>query len=606
MSSPFTPVSIHNDTPEIGVLQIDVFINNTSIIDKYGLISAWVRKEINKIGKAQLVFNAFTQMEYSKDTDSDRNIFTPGNKIRVEIGYEKTTPVKSVFEGYITGQELEINSQREGHLKVECRDYMFPTTMVPKTNIFKDFTDQKLLSTILSAYSELNPTIGSASDKFSEQVQYNTSDWDFILTRAKSNGFYIITEGTKVTIDKPKLTAGSVFTIRFADNLINIKGSLKSSKQISKVNATAWNSKEQKLVTVSVDNVDSNKQGDVSMSELADRMGSNEITMESSEFINESRLKNMITSKLLEIKRQGIQGEVVCNGTADIVSGCVVKLEGMGKHYDGDTYCNAVEHDIKDGIWQTSVSMGITDDQKDINSPDNKSTATDISQIKGLQIGKVAQIDEDPSKENNILVEVPLFKGKDVNKLWARFATFWASDGYGAFFLPDVGDEVVLGFFDADANKPIILGSMYSGKLQPSTKPEKKNNIRSIVTRSKLKLEFEEEKKVITIETPGKNKIELSDDGKYIKLNDQNGNKIEMTDSGISLESSKSITLKAKTEITMEAGTNANIKAKSALNLQSANIEVKADMALTAKGSAKAELSAGGQTIVKGAMVMIN
>ena len=48
------------------------------------------------------------------------------------------------------------------------------------------------------------------------------------------------------------------------------------------------------------------------------------------------------------------------------------------------------------------------------------------------------------------------------------------------------------------------------------------------------------------------------------------------------------------------------IKGPSAVNIQGANIEAKADIAFTGKGSASAELSAGGQTVVKGAMVMIN
>ena len=79
-----------------------------------------------------------------------------------------------------------------------------------------------------------------------------------------------------------------------------------------------------------------------------------------------------------------------------------------------------------------------------------------------------------------------------------------------------------------------------------------------------------------------------------------------MTESGISIESAKSLSLKAQTEISIQAGTELKLKGTSAVNIQGANIEAKADVAFTGKGSASAELSAGGQTIVKGAMVMIN
>ena len=66
-----------------------------------------------------------------------------------------------------------------------------------------------------------------------------------------------------------------------------------------------------------------------------------------------------------------------------------------------------------------------------------------------------------------------------------------------------------------------------------------KNNTKAIVTREKMRIEFNEEKKVITISTPGKNTVEISDDDKHIKLTDQNKNEIVMNSSGISLSSAK-------------------------------------------------------------------
>ena len=55
-----------------------------------------------------------------------------------------------------------------------------------------------------------------------------------------------------------------------------------------------------------------------------------------------------------------------------------------------------------------------------------------------------------------------------------------------------------------------------------------------------MRIEFNEEKKVITISTPGKNTVEISDDDKHIKLTDQNKNEIVMNSSGISISSAPS------------------------------------------------------------------
>ena len=143
-------------------------------------------------------------------------------------------------------------------------------------------------------------------------------------------------------------------------------------------------------------------------------------------------------------------------------------------------------------------------------------------------------------------------------------------------------------------------------KHKPPFEFEAKNNTKAIVTREKLRIEFDEEKKVITVATPGKNTLEISDDGKHIKLTDQHKNEITMDSGGITLSSSKDITLKAKGNITMDATMKLSGTAKQDASLEGLNVKVQAKIGASVKGNATAELSASGQTTVKGAMVMIN
>lgn len=603
-----TAFSLYNEKPTEGVLTVTVYINESPLDKKFMLSTVWVRKEVNKIGKAELNFKAWSTIESGEDTDGDNAEFTPGNSIRIEAGYFSTTPEESIFEGIITSQQLEIEAQGDATLKIECRDYFYPATMAQKTNIFTKVDDNKLLSTLAGKYQPISATIGAASTENNEVTQYNISDWDFILNRAKLNGFFIITEGKKAIIDVPDLSKSSVFTFSFGKNIIGIKGKLQATKQLAKVQVLAWNSKEQKVMSVIVDtnSVSDNDQGDISPDELAKKMGSNELTLQTSEYIDDDTIKKWATAKLVENILKRVQGDISCNGTAVIKAGSIVTVEEVSKHIDGKAFCGAVEHELKDGAWQTTASMGHSDSSTEESSNDKTSSTSKKNAISGLQIGKVSQIENDPAKEHNIQVEIPLFKSDEVNKIWARLATFWSSDQYGSFFIPDVGDEVVIGFLDNDPSKPLILGSLYSSKLPPANEITKENTIRSLVTKSKMKLEFDEDKKIITLITPGENSLEINDDGKCIKLTDQNSNKITMDENGITIESSKSLTLKAKTDISIEAGTDVKVKGPSSVSIQGSNIEAKADISFVGKGSASAELSAGGQTVVKGAMVMIN
>jgi hypothetical protein len=95
----------------------------------------------------------------------------------------------------------------------------------------------------------------------------------------------------------------------------------------------------------------------------------------------------------------------------------------------------------------------------------------------------------------------------------------------------------------------------------------------------------------VTIDTPAGNSITFSEDQKSIVLADQNGNKIEMSADGITIQSSKSLQLKAATECHLKSGTS---------------LSVNAGTELTLEGPSKAELSSSGMTKVAGSMVQIN
>lgn len=79
-----------------------------------------------------------------------------------------------------------------------------------------------------------------------------------------------------------------------------------------------------------------------------------------------------------------------------------------------------------------------------------------------------------------------------------------------------------------------------------------------------------------------------------------------MDSDGISLSSSKDIKLKAKGNITLDATMKLSGNAKQDVTLEGLNVKVQAKVGASVKGNATAELSASGQTTVKGTMVMIN
>ena len=172
-------------------------------------------------------------------------------------------------------------------------------------------------------------------------------------------------------------------------------------------------------------------------------------------------------------------------------------------------------------------------------------------------------------------------------------------------FLPEVDDEVVLQFINEDPCHPVIIGSLYSRKRKTPVSLDPKNNLKTIVAKNQLKITLDDDKKIITIGTPGENTLILDDDKKQILLSDANKNKVCMDKNGIMVESGKDLIFKARGNVKTE-GMGIESKSKQDTKINGLNIEVSAQMGVKVKGSATAEISASGQTVVKGGVVMIN
>ncbi len=569
----------------------------------FGLISLHIHKEVNRIGRATLVFDAGNMPE-QEIPESDDDSFSPGKKILINAGYnEDESPV---FEGIVTSHYVVIEENNESYLRIECCDYAYPATQVRKNRIFEKKKDHEAIEAIINEYSDLTPSVNTTSAEHNELVQYYCTDWDFIISRAEANGLIITTEGKDIKIKKPDVSASAKLKVTYGFDLISFKGELIADEQSDGIKATAWDMSKQEIISVEGAQPSLNEQGTDATGDLAKALGSNKQVCQTELCAGNDALQAWADAQLQRAGLSRIQGYCKFTGNSTVLPGDILELDGLGKRFNGNAFVGRIEHEIKEGNWFTTAGLGIPNtiitEKQDVMAP---SASGLLPGIQGLHIGKVVKIDSDPTNEYKIQVAIPILNS-DSNTVWARLGNFWASNSYGAFFIPDAGDEVILGFFNEDPRHAVILGSVYSSKQTPPYEPEKENDIRAIYTKSGMKLEFREKDKIITIDTPGKNRLVISDKDKSITLEDQNKNKIEMSSGGILIDSAKEITLKAKTNIVIDAGAGIKQSAKANIEMKGVNIEANANAALTVKGNAKAEISAAGQTVVKGAMVMIN
>jgi uncharacterized protein involved in type VI secretion and phage assembly len=148
--------------------------------------------------------------------------------------------------------------------------------------------------------------------------------------------------------------------------------------------------------------------------------------------------------------------------------------------------------------------------------------------------------------------------------LWAGLLCAGAGANRGSYWVPDVGDLVVLSFLQGDARFPVVLGGLWNGNAAPPESMDGAGNNHLKVLRSrngvKLTLDDQDGREKLLLETPGGQKLTLQDGPGSCELSDSNGNTIKLEAAGITVTASAKITVNASTVdvsagmVTVDAG----------------------------------------------------
>jgi len=584
-------------------ISIDILLEGSPIKDTYDVLSVEVDKAINTIPSATMVILLpLGDAENKAFKISEADDFAPGKGVEIKVGYNsKNDPI---FKGIIIRHGIKAKGGDRAQLVLYCQDEAVKMTVGKKVKAFEKQTDSAILEAIIGEH-KLDKDIASTKYEYAQLLQTGMTDWDFAVTRAEANGLISYAEDGKVFIKEPLSSGSAELEVSYDRDVFEFEAEIDAGYQFPKVTASGWDFATQKFVEVASTEPSINKQGDLSGKELADVIGEkNAAAVQFTGPMEQEELSGIANGLLLRSRLAALRGSVVFYGNASPKLNTLIDLKGFGTRFNGSALISSIRHTIFEGTWRTKTGFGISPELYHEKHPQSTAgTRGILPSVNGLQNGIVKQIEEDPNSEHRILTNLPIL-GTDI---WARQAGFYATSGKGSFFLPEVGDEVIVGFLNDDPRYAILLGSVYSSKNAPPYTADKDNTFKAIVSKSELKIEINDKDKVFTISTPGGNSVVLSDKEKSIVMTDQNGNSVAMEKKGITVKSSKDITLDAGGKISLKA--KQNIEASSSggdVALKGLNVNGDGKVGVKMKGGASAELSAGGQTTVKGAMVMIN
>lgn len=197
--------------------------------------------------------------------------------------------------------------------------------------------------------------------------------------------------------------------------------------------------------------------------------------------------------------------------------------------------------------------------------------------LAGVAIGIVTN-NKDPQGLGRVKASLP-WMADQVESDWARVAAPMAGQNRGVYFLPEVGDEVLVAFEHGNPASPYVLGGLWNGQdLPPESNQDGRNDVRAIRSRSGSMIRFSD-----------------AQDDQQIEITDSSGLNsivISVRDDSITIAAGGSVTIQVGAAQVTLSGDGSEI------SISAATISIEADDSL--------ELSAGGSLTIQGATVNIN
>lgn len=549
----------------------------------------------------------------------------PGKKILIQFGVEvfaKKHP-NNEFIGIIT--QIGVTRGGNGEKNVFIIGAS-PTLLLDGINATRSFTE-KSLNEIADAMLEKIPTSLETTIQLSYSkpipyvVQYYESNYSFFQRLARDYGEWFFYDGRKLVIGK--LPRDKVIDLPFNEDLSDLSFFMSLSPAINK-KAIGYNYLENKVYessssAYSVSNLDAFGQSAVDKS--AKSFPQEPIYYSKKNLLQQKDLDDIVETDKGNVARKMVQ--VFGNSDNPYINvGTVIDIKGesVKEHDFGKFIVTSLVHNISDA---NSYNNSFTAIPAELQSPP---PAEFISEPSGEPELAVITDNEDP--EGLGRVKAKLFWQTDNETTpWIRVAQTMAGQGrgkvHGFYFIPEIDDEVMVGFENNNPDMPFVMGSLYHINVTPSDWQDQDNNVKVIRTKSG--------NEIFITDKDGSEEIKIlnkdaGDPTNFISLSMEGNGKITIETKGDMVFKAKSISMKADDGIKIESGKATELKVNEMkvnaadkismksqqLKIDSTNASVKANGKLEIEGTQsdiKAQMlkiDGGATASVKAAIIQLN
>jgi len=617
------------------ILEIDGQLASKALMDD--IIEIAVEESLHLPGMFTIVIkNDYFPGRSEDETWRHAGLFEIGKTIKIGFGSSTTEAQEFeeedrdyVLEGEITAMECNFTRDSEAPMMIRGYDISHRLWRGRYNRSFQNMTDTDIVKKIAGEVGIPTGTIdetggpygyGDINGSNGYVFQENQTNLEFLRERAARNGFEFFVQDGKLNFRQPKVDES--LELKWLKDVHSFQVRVSSAEQVSEVEVRGWDYSQKRSIVETANRGQVHTKNDYgdgakTSTSFKGKPPTPKMILVDQPVFNAPEARTLAQAVCDELGGEFVHADAKAEGNPKIRPGRVIKLSDLGK-YSGEYYVTETRHLFDERIYTTEFTIrGLRGD----NLPSLLSHEAPFQPGQTLLVGIVTD-NNDPNGWGRVRVKFPTLT-EDHASYWARIAAAGVGPGRGFDCIPEVNDEVLVGFEHGDIHHPYVIGGVWNGKDKPpeavtDSVMDGKVRLRTLKTRTGHTLQFVEEdkggsKKGVYLDTVYGHHLHLNDterfieaktkDGHQVRLDDQNKKIVIKTQGGHTYEmkdQGRNITMKSTGTINVEAPLNITLK------VGGSTIEISTTSITLKQGFNRIDLGPSGITIDSQAMTTLS
>jgi phage protein D len=506
-----------------------------------------------------------------------------GSKVEINGTALGSQQAESLISAEVTSLGAEYQA---GQSRIMVRGYD-PSHRLHRGRVTATYVNQKD-SDIARAVAGRNSldvgTIDDSGEVHEWVCQANLSDWEFLTGRAHQIGFEVTVSDGKFHFRKPPAASEAPadgdydsknpLQLVFGQDLLQFRPRVTSAGQVSSVQVWGWDRTEKKALVGSAAAQTTSASLPAKPADLAATFGSQTYSVVNRPQSTQAGADATAAAVAEQIASAFAEADGTARGNPRLKAGAAVSVSAVATQFAGQYTLSQTRHVFDEEGYRTEFRVNGRAERSLLGLTGGWSAGTGSgggNPVAGLVIAIVTN-NNDPSQLGRVKLKFP-WLSDSFESDWAPMSQLGAGPKSGAVFLPEVDDEVLVGFDHGDMSRPYVIGGLHNGVDKPVLGEDLFDNgkvkRRGIVSRNGHHLIF--------FEGPDESGIAL--------ITGQDQIRIALNDTKIELH------IKSKGKVLIESGGDMKLSAQGSLELS---------------GQAGVKIESGAVVEVSGQMIKLN